>query len=224
MIKDFPKKRRGYYYIKEGDVETAYVSVTTVLGILAKPALVPWAIKQTVKAIANNPELIIKDENVMSAVYAMRDNAAERGKTVHSMVEVLKNGNELNIESMPEYLKGYARALVSWWKTSKPQILVLEKEVVSKQFGFAGTADCICKINGTTYLLDFKTGKDIYDEAELQLVAYRQALLEQGDVCDKMGIVLLKENGEFKFEERLGDIEDFLNVLKVWHWKNDKEG
>ena len=94
-----------------------------------------------------------------------------------------------------------------------------EVEVHSDRYGYAGRFDLVCEINGKIWLIDFKTGKDIYPESSLQLVAYKTAIEEQGIMhVDKTGVVLATEEGEYMFKETKGKIEDFLNVMEVWKW------
>lgn len=48
----FPRRRNGWYHL-DGK---RYVSVTTVLQALAKPALVPWAARTAAEAVLEDPE------------------------------------------------------------------------------------------------------------------------------------------------------------------------
>ena len=209
-----PNKRLGYYYIKEKQ----YVAVTTVLEILNKPALISWAIKETAKAIANHPNIITNESDVFSAVYGTRNKAGERGKTIHSFLEILKRGNPLPIT--PKEYQGYVQALQSWWNTHNPEILELEKLVYSNKFGYAGTTDLIANINKEIWVIDIKTGKAIYPEHKLQISAYRQCLIEMDKKVDKFGVVLLKEDSNFEFIESENCLEAFLHAKALFEWKN----
>ena len=210
-----PNKRLGYYHINN----KKYASVTTILQIIAKPALISWGIKQTAKAITENPNIIKNENDVMSAVYGKRDKASERGKTLHSLLEVLKNGNPL--PEVPDNLKGYVHALQSWWNTHNPKILELEKLVYSEKYKYAGSCDLIAEIGNELYLCDLKTGKAIYEEYKLQISAYRQALIEMGIKIQKAGLILLKEDGNFQFTESEDCLKPFLHAKALWEWKNE---
>jgi len=65
-----------------------------------------------------------------------------------------------------------------------------------------------------------KTGKDIYPEAYLQLSAYKQALSESGTEVDEIAVVLLKEDGTYKFGEGESQLEVFLAAKRLWEYKN----
>lgn len=92
-----------------------------------------------------------------------------------------------------------------------------------------GTCDILCKMGESddVYVLDVKTGKQIYDEVELQLSAYKQGLNENGIKCDRMGVILLetgadnKPTGEYIFATKSYNFETFLACKKVWEWQNE---
>ena len=61
----------------------------------------------------------------------------------------------------------------------EPEVYWSEATVYSREYGYAGTADLICKIRIGDSLLpaivDFKTGKAIYNDTAMQLTAYARA-------------------------------------------------
>ncbi len=48
----------------------------------------------------------------------------------------------------------------------------------SDKYGYAGTMDAVMEIEGKTYIVDFKTSKDIFDDYLLQAAAYKMAYEE----------------------------------------------
>jgi len=154
-------------------------------------------------------------------VLGISKKAAERGKEVHSVAEEwAKSGNIGRVAAH----QGYVDAFQRWVETVKPRASESEVELFSEEYGYAGRCDIVVDINDTLWLIDVKTGKGIYKETGLQLVAYRQALMEMGIAeVDKMGVVLCKEDGEFVFQETKSVIEDFVNVQRVWEWYQKKE-
>ncbi len=221
-----PDKRLGYYHLNGKQ----YVSVTQILEILSKPALVPWAIRMTAQAIADNPDIIKNEKDVISAVYGKRDKAGERGRTLHSLLEVLKNNNPL--PQVPDDYKGYADALKSWWETYKPINIKLERIVFSDKFGFAGSEDLNCDIGNVNQGIDLKTGKAIYKEAYIQRSTYSRAektFTKDKKILDnkfpeKSAILLLKEDGNFVFEE-IKEVDKyfklFLHAKSLWEGLNE---
>src|SRR5690348_5762134 len=67
----------------------------------------------------------------------------------------------------------------------QPEYKAAEFTVYNREHRYAGTADAMAQIGDTLWLLDTKTGKDVYGEAALQLAAYRHAefigVAETGD-------------------------------------------
>ena len=206
-------RRGGFYWLDE----KPYVSVTTVLKVLDKPAIRYWFGKEVYLAMVVNPTLT--EGEALSAPYKTSGKAQERGKTVHSIVEAYKTTGA-KLDGIPETFAGYAKAFYSWAADNNIKVLESEKTVVSQEHRFAGTLDLLVHTGQKRLLVDVKTGKDIYPEAALQLSAYRQALLEAGELVDAMGVVLLREDGTYKFEEQTLVFEVFLSVKHIWEWMN----
>lgn len=210
-----PKKRNGYYYINGKE----YPSVTKIIGdTLAKPALYYWSGQQAAKIALKNPEL--NEKEVMADLQMVGRSAAKRGKEVHSYIEIVLSGSQTQLlESMPPAYRPYIKGFISWMDTHKPKTIKCEVECYSDKYGYAGRCDYVCEMNGEKWVLDFKTGKDIYKEVGLQLVAYQQALAEQEVIkADKTGCVLLMADGGFQFKETKDAFSAFLSVFDVWKW------
>ncbi len=193
-------KRGGFYWIED----KSYLSVTTILSVIDKPALRYWFGKQVYLAMVNNPAL--QEKEALSAPYKVSDTAKDRGTTIHSIVEAYKKGSTINLEGTPEALQGFVKAFYRAMQEIDITFLEQEKTIFSKTHKIAGTLDLLAKVNGSIYVLDIKTGKDIYQEAFLQTSAYKSILEETGTKTDGVGILLLKEDGSYKFETRI-DIE-----------------
>ena len=134
--------------------------VTTVLGVLNKPALVPWANKLGLQGI-----------NVREYVDAL----ADVGKLAHAMVLEYLSGGEIKAET-GDYSRntiGLAEncfiKYLEWDRQHKIEPIYLEMPLVSERHRFGGTADFYGRIDGRLTLLDFKTGKGIYDDYWIQL-------------------------------------------------------
>lgn len=207
---DKRNQRRAGFYWKDGK---PYVSVTTVLKIIDKPAIRYWFGKEVYLAMVIDPTL--NESAALSAPYRTSKKAQNRGTTIHSIVEAYKASGVI-IETVPDHLKGYAEAFYSWVKDNKLEIEENEKTVVNEKHQFAGTLDMLVKINGEEYVLDVKTGKDIYPESTLQLSAYNETL----GGTRKMAVLLLKENGKYKFETVESEFDAFLHCKALWEWAN----
>ena len=110
--------RRGGFYWKS-DPKKPYVSVTTTLSVIDKPALRYWFGKEVYYAMVQDPTL--GEQEALSAPYKKSDTAKSRGTTVHSIVEAYKHTKE-HIETSPEAYRGFAKAFYSWVKDNDIEI------------------------------------------------------------------------------------------------------
>lgn len=93
-------------------------------------------------------------------------------------------------------------------------IIAMEKVVTCPYFG--GTVDCICRINGKVYLVDFKTSKKISPEYLLQVAAYtwiiNSGYVENLPKIDGIGIIRVDKETKGKYEDL------FLNFNIPWQF------
>ena len=183
-------------------------SVTTILGRLHKPLLIQWAADkaiETVRALSSTDEdgLLRIDpaalERCRKAHATIRDEAADIGKFVHAYAEARLKG-ERPQAPMIQLEKNAAQAFEDWLKSQKVEPIALERRIVSEVNWYAGTCDFYGTINGRLCVLDFKTGKAVYDEYWMQTEAYALALEEETGqtVQDKHIIRLDKATGDFE--------------------------
>lgn len=207
-LNDKRNERRGGFYWK-GNVP--YVSVTNVLKILDKPALRYWFGREVYRAMIVDPTL--NEQEALSAPYKTTESAISRGTTVHSIVEAYKaSGAQI---TPPKEFEGYASAFYKWINDYKMTITEHEKTLYDEENKLAGTMDIQAKNNGDTWVIDVKTGKDIYDEAFLQVSAYMKM-----SSSNRGGVLLLQENGNYKFAECPDYFEYFLATKKMWEFIN----
>jgi hypothetical protein len=186
-------KNRARYYKVEGDpvVENLLLpSVTTVLNIIAKPALVGWAKKISLEKVRQ--ELADRDSNgledisrsddtaysewldgMLSRAKArpdqVRDEAAEWGTEAHDWLNKVITQE---VEEVPEEYGKVIRGYQSWVEENELAVLRTEWMVYDRQHKFAGTADLGGVGRRHAFIADLKTGSGIYKEAALQLGAY----------------------------------------------------
>src|SRR3990170_3101551 len=185
-----------FYTIAEG---VQLPSVTTILNVVGKPALVQWAAKEERTMVSAVAADLAKTPPMSRTAYLttltdrlgkQRANqkllakASEIGSQVHAMAEWnfrralgQKVGPEPKIEDRAQW--GYM-ALEDWASSVKFKPLKIEQTVWSTTHGYAGTMDLLALVNDVPTLVDFKTGKAIYGEAHLQNVAYQVAYNEMG--------------------------------------------
>jgi len=217
-------RRDGYYHL-DG---RKYPSVTTILQVLAKPALVGWAAKTAASLVLDEPEKYSTAEAAAAGIYAARDSAGSRGTTVHSIAESYAEGRPLAPEDIAPAYQGFARAIKEFWATAKPQPVCSEALLVSTTHSYAGRVDLIAQIGGETAILDFKTGKGVYAEAGLQIAAYRACdAIYKDELVDAVPttvgyVVLLGEGGRWSLHRQPEiPIDVFLAAKRLWEWSRD---
>jgi len=162
---------------------------------------------------------------------AIKQAAGDKGSKVHKAVEALINGEKLSMDAKFTDSNGEESELtveeweclmsfVEWWKEVKPEVISAEQVVFTDRY--AGTVDLVCKIGKETWLIDFKTGSEIWPEYELQVSAYQHAL--RG--IDKVGILQLNykrnKTKKYKFTEIEDKFDLFESAIKIW--ANENEG
>lgn len=181
-------RRDGFYRLVVNGEEQKYASVTTILGVINKPALVNWAAKTAANLVLEDPYEYNTAEKAAGGIYGARDKAASRGSTVHSAVESILYGNAVDSATMPEKFRGYVAAFGKFCADHIPAPEHVELTVYNTVIGYAGTTDFLGTLRGNTderWLLDWKTGLRVYDEAGLQVRAYRECdiMLPKFDAC-----------------------------------------
>jgi len=93
---------------------------------------------------------------------------------------------------------------IKWSEDNNVEYLESEIRVVSEEYQYGGTADCIAKIDGEIVLIDFKTSKGVYDSHLVQLGAYKNVIEEQtGYKIDRCMVVRIAKGELAEGEERI---------------------
>lgn len=213
--------------------------VSNVVGVLNKPALMYWAINQTVGFYRDaldpgKPYTEVELEGVHAgAKFATRKTSEESmyiGTFVHEWIEKYINA-ELNGLDKPERpfdknINKSIDAFLGWVDRAKIEFVASEKKVLSLDRLFAGTLDAEAVVGGGLSVIDFKTSTGIYDEYWLQVAAYTFARKEETEQKYKGGYVVRidKVTGEFEvgykdIVELEGDYEAFLSCLNIYRWQ-----
>lgn len=188
---------------------------TTITGLLNKPHLVRWANKLGL-------------EGIDSSKYT--DEAAAVGTLAHALVQAHLQKEKLDMDMFsPIQVELAENALLSffeWEKRHKIEPIICEIPMVSEKLRFGGTVDCYCMLDGVPTLLDFKTGKAIYDEYFVQTAAYKELLLEAGHPVERVQILRIGRDETEGFEERaITDTSKyfkiFQNLLDIYYTKKE---
>lgn len=207
-------RRGGFYFVDD----KPYVSVTNVLKVLDKPALMYWFGQGVYHAMVLDPTL--GEKEALSAPYRVSERAMNRGTTVHSVIEAFKAGAP-RIKTI-ETIQPYVDAFYRWFDDYNPTIVENEKTVVSHAYRYAGTIDMIANLNGENVVIDIKTNKDgnVYPEAFLQVSAYINALNEAKLDIKRGFVVALSESGKYTCKEVEYCFDEFLSAKHLWEWTN----
>lgn len=110
-----------------------------------------------------------------------RDASAALGTAVHDAAAL-----GLDPATVPDEIRPRLLQFRAWLASARPDILGTEFQCFNLTVGYAGTADLLVRFaNGEVWLVDLKTGKGVFSEHALQLIAYRQAeFVGTDDVVD----------------------------------------
>lgn len=179
------------------------IGVTTAIGILNKPALLYWAWDLGCKGIDYRK---------------YRDDKADIGTLTHYLILCdIKNEKADTADYTAKQINLAETCFLKyleWKKTKDIKILLSEKALVSEEFQYGGTFDLLAEIDGIKTLIDFKTGKGIYDEMKIQLSAYMHLIKEHGYLHEeecKTAILRIGRDETEGFEYR-----EFNNINKYW--------
>lgn len=173
--------KTGHYYKLDGRRVTG---VTTLIGGgLPKPKLVDWAAREVAEYVADNPDDVDalrargRDELVgflKERHKAVRDRAAARGTSIHSLAEQLVSGAEVDV---PEELAGHVESCARFLDDWRVRPRIVERAVASRQWWYSGTFDLIGEVpDGRDVIVDYKSARSgIWGETALQLAAYANA-------------------------------------------------
>lgn len=233
---------RGVYHWKD----QKFNSVTTVIGAMAKPALMYWSAKMVAEHVAGMAKMVegghlsleealplLKDvDGLKNAPWAHRDKRADEGTQVHAVNEMIVAGQTVDPMVFAPEVRPYITHYQAWIEREKPEFLALEAAVFSREHGYAGTMDTIVKLRGRQIVLDYKTSGDSYPDHSLQLAAYRFGEflgLPDGTEypmpqTDGAAILLITPEGCRMLEWECGraEFDHFIRLRQIYLWQKSK--
>lgn len=199
-------------------------SVTTILGLVDKPALIQWAANQTVEwAVQNASQLYVKeDENIRTwGKYRwkdVRDERAEVGTGVHEYIEAENTGSW----NFP-VLDDEQHRIIEQWNLLKERYLITPhmseftvwSNMEMPDWSWAGTCDGLWDMvdtqtgeSWTNLFIDLKTSKNTWPEHWLQLSALSHA-----------GAIMVKAQDGTWSEKHMPEDSDGTAII---HLREDK--
>ncbi len=216
--------------------------VTTVLGVIAKPALVPWAAGMTAEYIKEKAP-IVKDGN--RHIYQVTTEILDEAKKAHTRRKEARGlaGGDTHtllediIKNAIEFSEGFIQRplieqplqiaqFIDWAIERKAKFLVSEQVMYHPDWFVGGTADFVCKIGTQKFVGDFKTQKKIWDRVPFfQMGAYRGMLESMGEKGFAGSLIIhIPEEGELDTHysyDYESDLEGFLAALKLYRLLNN---
>jgi len=210
MTNDTQQKKTKIHTVYKLSGGDRVPSVTTILGILNKPALMDWAWKCGCDGLDYK---------------AVRDDAGGVGTLAHYLIMChLQQTKPDTSEYSEQDIDRAETCLIKFWdweKGHKLEPILVESPLISEEHQFGGTIDFFGMVDGQPTLVDFKTGKAIYPEFFYQLAAYEQLLAEAGYLIEVTRILRIGRNEDEGFEERsVGKLDKqwelFLACKKIY--------
>lgn len=222
------------YYRDTVDESTIVLSVTGLISVIAKPALIQWSanqaadkFKELVKPGEALDEVLIEDYHtrIRYAHRARTQAAATVGKLAHEWIEQWIKGKKPTMPVNKE-VKASVGAFLAWVKKHKVKFIASEEKVYSVKHNFAGTMDFEAEVDGMLLVGDLKTSGAIWPEMRFQTVGYQIARQEEfpdkkydGRLIVRIGKEL-NTDGSPDFEIKLllefdEDSKAFLGALEI---------
>ena len=229
----FNEEKHLHQIVVDGEWKNL-TGITTILSVLAKPALIQWSANCAVDFI----ETIIKSTpnwrwseqdwpNIFTEARTIhrkkKEKAGDIGTQIHVEIETLIKEAILSSDGRIEGNKEvseFAQHFVNWAKENKVKFLESEKHLYSKKLFIGGIMDIVCELDGKLWIADIKTSSGIYFEAFWQMAGYELMMEEMGYPSLSGSIVLnIKKDGSFS-EKRSVSNEDsrkgFLACLDIY--------
>lgn len=194
------KKARVHtrYYNKAGK---QVPGVTTITGVMDKPALVKWANSLGLRGI-----------DVKEYV----DELAIIGKLAHYIIECyIKKVKPDYGDYTPNQVSLAENSVIKFFDWEKEtgfnrdDVIFSEQSLVSEKHQFGGTLDIYTVLQGKKTLLDLKTCKGVYGEHKTQVGGgYRLLLEENGHPVEQVRILRIGRTEDEGFEDVRVDKQD----------------
>ena len=203
------------FYQKDGKT---LISSSKAAGVMDKSdILMFWASKLTKQFLYaylygcevnqfTREELLPMIDEAVTRYKSEKEKAATSGTRIHDFAEQFVK-SKLGLCDMPEIPEDDEKviaginAFLDWYNQDKKEFIFAEQILYSLKDDFAGRADAGVEIGGKKYLVDYKTGSNIYSEALLQIASYFKAYTEEFSEESLDGVLILhfnKDTGDFK--------------------------
>lgn len=227
-------EKKHTYKVGENFVD----GVTSVVGVVNKPALIYWSANMAAQNFAESlknqwdklvtphgPDEIILNQLYEDAKKAHRrkaTSAADIGTLAHKWCEqaILWKLGKAKAPKLPsnEEARNACNAFKKWVKEHDVKFIDTEFRVYSRKYNYAGTCDFEAEVEGELAICDLKTSSGIYQEMFWQTAAYQGARTEEfGTEYACRHILRIGKDGSFD-GKRVDDFEaDYRSFLACLH-------
>jgi len=137
----------------------------------------------------------------------VRDEAGEAGTLAHYMILCHLRGDKPDFGDYAPNIVALAEnsflSYLEWEGKHKLESIKVEEPMVDDGCGFGGTIDWYGRLDGKLTLVDFKSGKAIYDEHLIQVAVYRHLLDYHHFIIDDVRILRIGRGEDDKYDERI---------------------
>lgn len=151
------------------------------------------------------------------------DKILQRGTAIHKVCEnfFLKTNNPIPTDyELQWFITGFYTFVAKFWTNISPTFdwYKIEEKIASKDFGYAGTIDFICKFFGKNTLIDWKTSSssslsgEMANNYGMQVVAYAMLwnyLYPKNQIDQCMIVVLTNKKKDGLWETMLVHRDEF---------------
>lgn len=216
-----------------GFVKKRVLGITSVLGTIAKPALMYWAVNQAIELLERKlvcgqiiDEVQKKEllEEARRLHTVRKTKAANIGTMIHEWVETYVKAKITAKQTpnlpMNEQMQNACNAFLMWEKETNAKFFHSERKVYSRKHQYAGTLDLEGEVDGKPVIIDIKTSSGIYPEMAYQTSAYLKAREEEEkkEYAERW-IVRIGKDGVLEtklFKEHDKDFQAFLGALSIY--------
>ncbi len=209
------KSAKGHQRYRLKD-RTIVPGVTTIVGLLNKgEMLMRWHNKMGLDGIDTSKYV---------------DKLAEAGTLGHYLIQCHLKGDKPDLdEYSPELIDLAENSFLSYLEWEKQHTLLTidcEAMLVSEQHRYGGQVDWIGQLDGVPCIMDFKTGKKIYDDHLVQVSAYWHLAVENKLRVHEARILQIGRSEDEGFSERV--IKDasrhwgiFEHLLAIYYLRKE---
>ena len=182
-------------------------SITTLLGVISSRALMGWLSKngtaklnvldsvvrehfkedgeyEPLRKIAEERWKLTEQTAFWKSGKDLGAEAADYGTMAHAWIEAYLRKTPVDLAALPGPARNAAEAFLAWEKEHHVEVVKTEQTFYNCKLNYAGTADCVAKVDGELTLLDWKTSSGIYMEMAIQAWGY--ALADETQNADRL--------------------------------------